>query len=193
MNPKRRLNPVDFAGRPSIEPKRIIFALAVFLCSSSAGSAQICADDNGNACLAVCGILTETCYDLGTVDPDGSYEESIFEARCTLDPRCNAYVQGINYCAYLGPCNEDAVTLNARLKVLRRAAPGAPIFIASCSGSLSQVDIDRRLSAVRASIQSRNPSANRAAIQSRRPRSADTANLLVRERPLVSFPPRGGN
>jgi len=143
----------------------LCLSLAALLCFPTAARTQaICADDNGNACLKQCGILTETCYDLATEDPDGPFEESLFSVRCKLNPTCIASGQGINYCMQQGDCSDtaDDASRESRIEALHRAAPSAPIFIASCSGNLVQVDLPRKQN------------------------SAQTVHSLLRPRPLLS-------
>lgn len=126
--------------------RNVSLALGAILSLPTAATSQVCADVSENACLAVCGTFTQACFDLGTVNPDGFYQETIFNIHCTTGlTGCIAYTQGINYCTNPGDCSgESDSAIDARMDVLRRAAPGAPIFIASCSGSLLQVDIRRK-------------------------------------------------
>ena len=128
--------------RPKMKSRTVPLVLSFFLsafCFSVLAAAQNCEIDNGNACLADCGTFTQTCYDKGFSDDSGGFTQSLGTTTCVTGIiRCRATFQ-IDYCISQGDCSGSKIRpQGARIEDLHRAFPGAPIFIASCSGGLRQ-------------------------------------------------------
>jgi hypothetical protein len=125
----------------------LLLVIGVFLCvGAPAAQAQYgnCYDDDGNICLAQCGIFTQTGQDLGSPNPNGPYTTTALYPQCT--PTCSGHAIGVDYETFKGyPCYDYGNIVNdPRIELLRTVVPGAPVFVASCSGSLVQVNPPRR-------------------------------------------------
>ena len=84
-----------------MKPRTVSLFLSFLLAASwfaVPAAAQNCVIDNGNACLAQCGIFTQICYDKGYSDDSGGFMQNLGSTNCVLGiPRCPAAFQ-INYC-----------------------------------------------------------------------------------------------
>ena len=109
-----------------------------FCLSAATLRAQSCGIDQGNMCLSQCGVNSQTCYDRAVTSENGPFHLQAVYPECT--PSCNAHGIGIYYCGTDPTCDEDVARADVKMETLKLLAPGAPIFLASCSRGLILAD-----------------------------------------------------
>jgi hypothetical protein len=116
----------------------VIAGIGVAVAEAQLGDCYV---DNGNICLAQCGIFAQTGQDLALPNSGaGPYTVTALYPDCTST--CTGHAIGIDHEKYNGdPCYNQEVLKDSQVESLRRVAPGAPIFAASCSGNLVQTDL----------------------------------------------------
>jgi hypothetical protein len=119
---------------------RLIFSsmIVVFCVRAAKSHAQDCYEDTGNICLSQCGVYRDN-GDLAAPYPNGAYTATAIYPDCTAT--CDGHAIGISY--FEGyPCYDYDKPMNiSRVQYLLQIAPGAPIFVPSCSGNLVQANV----------------------------------------------------